>query len=472
MLNLNTLNTLIAVVIVLLVLSLVVQSVQQSLKKLLKIKSRQIEDSLVDLFEHVLDRATPPPAGWWRRLIVQSPILRFITRSKHPCECDETGEVKALYGAVARKLKELGRTSQSGKLMLDSIAKSDLTKVLLAVAPDVLTPDFTERVKSAATKFDALKQLIAQFKPSGFAAHLSQDSKDKLAKMQGALRPLIGDVSAFLEGQPTGSSFMLDLKNLREVKLADVQQLITEAQQAVEQDLALAQQQNLAPAVTVLTAGADGLRLIAEGVGALQGAVEGALANLSKAETWYDTVMQSFEERYTRSMKTWGLIISFLVVAVLNANFFTVYRNIAASDVLRNNIIQANDAIAKQYAERAQVNNAAEANQSLQQWYSQSRGQIASDAALYTGLGFTPLRPADIGDWFNYQNSSWKTATRWQYWSQPFYTLAGWIVMALLLSVGAPFWQDTLESLFGIKNFLRKQSDTKNVEDKGGQPRP
>lgn len=36
-------------------------------------------------------------------------------------------------------------------------------------------------------------------------------------------------------------------------------------------------------------------------------------------------------------------------------------------------------------------------------------------------------------------------------------TLAGGLLMTLLLSVGARFWQDTLESLFGLKNFLRKQ---------------
>jgi hypothetical protein len=42
----------------------------------------------------------------------------------------------------------------------------------------------------------------------------------------------------------------------------------------------------------------------------------------------------------------------------------------------------------------------------------------------------------------------------------------------MLLSVGAPFWQDALESLFGIKNLLSKRSDTKNIEDKGGQPKP
>ena len=49
----------------------------------------------------------------------------------------------------------------------------------------------------------------------------------------------------------------------------------------------------------------------------------------------------------------------------------------------------------------------------------------------------------------------------------------GAVGMALLLSVGAPFWQDTLESLFGLKNLLRKRSDTRNVEEeKGGQPKP
>src|SRR5262245_40469449 len=53
MLN-TTLDTLIAVVIVLLLLSLIVQTTQEAIKKLLKLKSRQIELSLLDLFESVL----------------------------------------------------------------------------------------------------------------------------------------------------------------------------------------------------------------------------------------------------------------------------------------------------------------------------------------------------------------------------------------------------------------------------------
>ena len=77
--NLPTiLNNLIAMVVVLLVLSLVVQSVQSGLKKMLKIKSRQIEDSLVDLFEHVLNK----PPGVSGRLTDQSPLLRMMSNSR------------------------------------------------------------------------------------------------------------------------------------------------------------------------------------------------------------------------------------------------------------------------------------------------------------------------------------------------------------------------------------------------------
>ena len=56
--DLGILNTIIALVVVLLVLSLLVQAIQTLLKKLLKLKSRQIEDSLKDLYEQVVGAQT------------------------------------------------------------------------------------------------------------------------------------------------------------------------------------------------------------------------------------------------------------------------------------------------------------------------------------------------------------------------------------------------------------------------------
>ena len=61
MTNLNTLSTLdtvIAIVIVLLVLSLIVQAIQTIIKKLFKIKSGTLLNSLEDLFRYIDISAT------------------------------------------------------------------------------------------------------------------------------------------------------------------------------------------------------------------------------------------------------------------------------------------------------------------------------------------------------------------------------------------------------------------------------
>ena len=53
MIDIGTLDTIIAMVIVLLVLSLLVQSIQALIKKTLKLKSTVVMNSMVDLFVYV-----------------------------------------------------------------------------------------------------------------------------------------------------------------------------------------------------------------------------------------------------------------------------------------------------------------------------------------------------------------------------------------------------------------------------------
>jgi hypothetical protein len=70
---------------------------------------------------------------------------------------------------------------------------------------------------------------------------------------------------------------------------------------------------------------------------------------------------------------------------------------------------------------------------------------------------------------------SWRTLSAGEWWASRKHdvvTLIGWTIMVLLLSVGAPFWQDMLESLFGIKNLLRQKSGTQNIETKSGAGQP
>jgi len=164
--NLDTLNTIIAIVIILLVLSLIVQAIQTAIKKLFKVKSGTILNSLEDLFSYITLPGDKTPKG--------------------------------LVEEVKEELKKLGRVSVGGKLMIDSIARDDLKKILEKIG---------------------------------------------------------------------------------------------------QQDLQ------------------------------------------AQVETWFDPVMQSFDERYTRHMKTISLCISIVVVIYLNANFFKIYRSISASDVQRSLIV-------------------------------------------------------------------------------------------------------------------------------------
>jgi hypothetical protein len=223
-----------------------------------------------------------------------------------------------------------------------------------------------------------------------------------------------------------------------------------------------------------------------------------------QVENWFDTVMQSFDERYARHMKTVALIVSFVVVIVLNANFFSLYRSIAGSDTVRAAIVAQGPAILKQAEAANAANKAAESQQAKstptptpsngaappptgstnptttpnddaaaaaksKQELAEVIKQLKGLVNQAEGLGLKPLTWRKVSDYVS-GSGDYASASPDQRFTHALEVLLGWTIMALLLSVGAPFWQDTLESLFGVKNLLRKKSDTKNVEDdKGGQ---
>lgn len=197
---------------------------------------------------------------------------------------------------------------------------------------------------------------------------------------------------------------------------------------------------------------------------------------LPNVNTWFATVMQSFEERYTRHMKTVALVLSFLVVIFLNANFFEVYRKISGNGPARAAILKKGEELDRRVNERpanAPVGDPADLH--LKAELEDLRKEQAEYVAIYKEFGFEPFTRQQLSDYF-YAQGHWDPNNKPKPRNRFFYgleALSGWIIMALLLSVGAPFWQDALESLFGIKNLLRKRSDTKNVEEQqGGNPKP
>lgn len=533
--GLDAIDTAIAVVIVLLLLSLIVQSIQEIFKKLLKIKSRQLEQSLVDLFQHIVVQPAAENAPADKKSagtrMTKSPILQLITpRAKHAAEI-AGGDVKKLFDAVVLRFKEIGRVSAAGKVMLDSLSKEDLTKVLRSVAPDTVLPDLVNQLREATEKVNSLQEALENIDIN----QLEGEASAKFAAMRDVLEPVLSDIRSIMSGQQLKPALVLgDVMGLRQIKLDEVLKFLGEVQSKVEEDIRTEEQK---PGSTKL----DGLRSISSGLKAIAQAIievrqkfDTALSpvrtKLTEVEVWYDTVMQSFNERYTRSMKTWAVVVSVVVVVFLNANFFNIYQNITTNEVVRNLIIQSGPEVlarakearaADSTSNQGENNNQREGSQpapspspsptaspgsvtlttvtttspptgvttttttqdsekqtteELLNSLQKVQDRIKTDVNTYAGFGFAPLTMADVRTWAGTllppENTDKPFRTWIHYRGRDFKTLLGWAITVMLLSVGAPFWQDALESLFGIKNLLRKRSDTKNVEDKGGQPKP
>lgn len=484
MIDISALDNVIAVVVVILLLSLIVQSIQSVLKKAFKIKSRQVEDSLMDLFENVLHYTpeTGKPAGWLVRVTGASPVLRkvysLLTRRLHPSDpaAYPPSPVKTLFDEVTKGFQQIGRVAQSGKRMLDSISKNDLEKIMGKVLPNTLLPGFSDRLEAACAYVGNLDAAVKQI-DEHYLGSLGGDSSAKFAAMQQSLTPLLNDLRAVYNGQQLSPTLLIeDITTLRDIKLGDALKILGEIQQKAASDLAAANKAKAdgnPPATGViesLTGLSASLAGIAQALTRLSEGLDAAItplrAKLGEVETWYDAVMLSFEERYTRGMKTWAMVISFLVVAYLNANVFAIYRNISANDMLRSQLVQMGENLNK--ANNQPVSGTTNQGQSadLVKAIKDDLDNLQKQMDSYSSFGFEPLTWQRVRK--RLQPGYWFSAGGPNHFIDDLKTLGGWIVMTFLLSVGAPFWQDTLESLFGVKNLLRKKSDTKNVESKSG----
>lgn len=501
-LDLGILDVLIAMVIVILVLSLVVQSMQTLVKKVFKLKSRSILNSLEDLFETISHRPAAANAA----------------------AADEHAKtIKTLVTDVTNQLKEMGRKSLFGKPMLDSLAKDDVLKILTRVKATDLLPGAVDNFQPVLCGIGKLKEEIGKIETN----RLKGEASARFAAMQGLIIPVLHDVEALArEGNIDSAVFFGDLTRLRQIKPAEVFDILGQVQKAVSQDLATEKaasddaKKSLAAAqqtndeakirsaqerdneqtgkVTALETLDTNLRAIANRIASLSNDFDAAFAplfaRLQQAEVWYDTVMQGFEERYTRHMRTVGIVLSIGIVVVLNANFFSVYRSIK-SDPAKTALIaeQAPEIIKTAQEENARQNpginptptptpqtspspstspsvpasspaaaSPAESPMTIAEVKKEAQ-RVEDLSKIYESFGMQPLSRQQIQDVLS-GNWQWRDLTE---------TILGWGIMVMLLSAGAPFWQDTLESLFGLKQLLRQKSDTKNIEEgKGGQPKP
>lgn len=419
MVDLGVLDNVIGVIVVVLLLSMMVQSMQTFIKRISKFKSRQIEKSLHDLFEKVAP--TAPPAG------------------------------AATAPAVLDHFRELGRVTSTNKNAIESISKADLSKVVSSIESSSLLPD---KAKEAIANFLRKAQEAQQALETLITIELPGDVAAKVAELKLKIAPLIAHAVQLIEQQGSikGGVVMRDVASLLAFPQNEVEKIIAELEVKIEQARAAAADNAL---LQRASAAVKDLGKVISEMNLHFGKLTGHLLERIRAiEAWYDPVMQGFEERYARHMQTWAFLLSIAIAVLLDADIARLYKRMATDDVSKQRVLAESTAIQQRYLDKIAKARAEDQDAVVEDLSAKLKDELDEAAASYPALGLELL---DIKHWISETTPMEKTKS-----------IAGWLVMAFLLSLGAPFWHDTLQSVFSLKNFIRGKSETRAVEQATG----
>ncbi len=142
----------------------------------------------------------------------------------------------------------------------------------------------------------------------------------------------------------------------------------------------------------------------------------------------YEAARAAFQKEYSTKNKLFALLISFIVVILLNANLIYLYKQVSVDFAVQQAIV----------GQASKIQTVQSGKGSLEEVYSQSRDQIGKALDDYPILIRTSKYPDDF--------------------AHPFYGIVGLLWTGILVSLGAPFWNDVLKGMMGINNVLNTGS--------------
>jgi hypothetical protein len=199
----------------------------------------------------------------------------------------------------------------------------------------------------------------------------------------------------------------------------------------------------------------DGFRQLLDGIDFTskppQGIVLGANVTLDQTKdniaAAYDAARASFQKSYTTKNKKWVLGLSFVVVLILNANLIMLYQDLSADQVMAQAIVGKADKATCSQGKEDQTQQEQPGNQSLQRQQLQTTelGSVykANRDCIKTTLKNFPILM---------RSSRKQYGADWQ--DSNVDTILGLILMGILVSLGAPFWNDALKGMMGVNNAL------------------
>jgi hypothetical protein len=196
---------------------------------------------------------------------------------------------------------------------------------------------------------------------------------------------------------------------------------------------------------------------------ALSSLLDDAQGDLDKfrknVEDWYDAAMDRVSGWYKRRVHTIILILGLGISIALNADTSYVARHLLSDPALRNSLVAASQA----YAQKQNPEQAGGAQGGSQQ---SPQTAFTDNYRMLKGLGLPLGWNNDVDDehlrWPG--GRLWKSEVRSDWYSQIRFHWLGWILTALAISLGAPFWFDMLNKFVVVRSTVKPKE--KSPEEK------
>jgi hypothetical protein len=172
-------------------------------------------------------------------------------------------------------------------------------------------------------------------------------------------------------------------------------------------------------------------------LGALTLGIENnAPACVSAVEQWYDGTMERVNGVYKRHTQMWLIVLGMILAVVANANLFQITERLWTSK-------DARDAVTA----TAQMYSCKDDQHCNLPSYQDARNDIQSRLGVELPIGY---------DW-QYVKKYWRSYANPEHQSVKavvahwLFNLTGWLLMAIAVSLGAPFWFDMLNKLINLR---------------------
>ncbi|WP_233752810.1 hypothetical protein [Flavilitoribacter nigricans] len=154
---------------------------------------------------------------------------------------------------------------------------------------------------------------------------------------------------------------------------------------------------------------------------------------------WYESIMDRASGYYKRMTQKILIIVGIVMAVVLNADTLALYRSLETNPETLDKLVAAAEAVAENESVDGMVRTDLEYEAALEQ-VRRMKGNV-DDLRSPLGMGWQNINLAEM--------SVYNWAVK----------ILGWIITAIAISLGAPFWFDLLRKIVNLRSTGEKPAD-------------